>query len=78
MASAGAGSYSVFAAKSSSPRFLELVAEVRGISPQQAKQLGKRQIIQLARDVDQKQAEAIRDRFLAERFQAQVHSSKGG
>ncbi len=75
--SAGTGTYSVFAAKSNKPRFLELVAQVRGISTQEARNLAKRQVVQVARDVSQKEAETIRDRFLAERFQARTQG-KGG
>ena len=75
--SAGTGIYSVFASKSSSPRFLEIVAEVQGITPKEAKKLAKRPVVQVVRDVSQKEAEDIRDLFLAERFQARVHS-KGG
>lgn len=77
MPSAGTGSFSVFAAKSNNRRFLEFVAEVRGITVQAAKKLAKRQVVQLARDVSQEEAESIREVFEAEGFQARVHG-KGG
>ena len=75
--STGTGSYSVFASRSNNPRFLELLADVQGITPQEAKKLVKRPVVQVMRDVSQKEAEAIRDRFIAERFQARIHT-KGG
>jgi len=66
----------IFANKSNNPKMVELLAKIRGVSPEEAEDLASKPLVTVARNISRKQAEVIKKKFLENRISVRLSPTR--
>ncbi len=66
----------IFANKNNSPKMVELLSKIRGVSPEEAEELASKPLVTVARNISRKQAEVIKKKFLQNRISVRLSPAR--